>query len=491
MVSEHKKPARFSRLFSPHDPYTPTLLVVAIALLVGAVVGGATAFGPRYAVAGLFALAATALLLTSTDLGLVAIFALITLLPFGTLPFKAIITPNVLELALAGVLMVWGLRLLARSDAYDLRLTPLGLPILGFLGVTLFSLILGAKGMPDNLTLHNYVKFLLGVLLYITVVNTVRTRQQARAALRALILCGGAAALLALLLYVLNDETALRLLVSLGRIGYPTDGRVLRYVEDDPAGLERAIGTSVDPNSFGGMLALVLALAAAQLFASRPILPRWLLVSISALMGMSLLLTFSRAALFGIIGAAVYLATLRERRLWLAMVGVGLVAAIILVATGMAEDFVQRIAQGIQFQDQAQQMRLAEFQNAINIVKRYPVFGIGFGKAPEIDLVAGVSSIYLTIAERMGLVGLTTFLGISISWFVWSLRRIKQMDDERSTWLLGTQAGVVAALTVGLADHYFFNIEFGHMVALFWGCAGLGAAVIGLEPLETAVEQTI
>jgi hypothetical protein len=43
--------------------------------------------------------------------------------------------------------------------------------------------------------------------------------------------------------------------------------------------------------------------------------------------------------------------------------------------------------------------------------------------------------------------------------------------------LLGTQAGMVAALAVGLADHYFFNIEFSHMGALFWGCIGLGVAV--------------
>ena len=69
-----------------------------------------------------------------------------------------------------------------------------------------------------------------------------------------------------LALYALNDQTALRLLMALGRLGYPTTGRVLRYVEDDPGGLERAIGTSVDPNSFGGMLALHLC------FDRRPVL---------------------------------------------------------------------------------------------------------------------------------------------------------------------------------------------------------------------------
>ena len=54
------------------------------------------------------------------------------------------------------------------------------------------------------------------------------------------------------------------------------------------------------------------------------------------------------------------------------------------------------------------------------------------------------------------------------------------MDEERSSWLLGCQAGIVAALAVGLADHYFFNIEFSHMVALFWGTLGLGQAITSL-----------
>lgn len=455
----------------------------ALALIAGTVVGIAAAFGPLYIAAFLLAVAAGYLLLTSTTMGLAVIFAIIALLPFGTLPFRAIITPTLLSLALVGLLGVWVLRLLSHSDQYDLRITPVGIPLLGFLGFTLFSLVLGARGLPDATTLHNYAKFVSGVLLFFSVINCVRTRAQMRFMLRVIILAGGVAALVGLLLVALNDETALRLLVSLGRIGYPIEGRVLRYVEDDPQGLERAIGTSVDPNAFGGMLALVLALSAAQLFATRPVLPRFPLAGISGVMMVTLLLTFSRAALFGVIFAAVYLATVRYRRLWWAMFGIGLLATVLLVALGIGGEFVQRVSEGVQFQDQAQQMRLAEYQNAINIIARYPVFGIGFGQAPDIDLVAGVSSIYLAIGQRLGLVGLAIFLGIVVFWFVRSLRCLPHLDEERASWLLGVQAGIVAALAVGLADHYFFNIEFSHMVALFWGSAGLGVAVemIGAE----------
>ncbi|PDW00551.1 O-antigen ligase family protein [Candidatus Viridilinea mediisalina] len=454
-------------------------LAAAMALATGGLVGGAAAFGPLYALAGIFGLLVGLAMLTSTTVGILAVFAIITILPFGTLPFRAIITPNFLTLALVALSAVWVLRMLARPDAYDLRVTPLGLPIFGFLGLTFFSLILGARGLPDTSTLHNYVKFTLGVLLFISIVNCVRTRAEARTALRGLLISGGIAAFVGLALWAMSDRIALQILVALGRIGYPTSGRVLRYVEDDVHGLERAIGFSVDPNSFGGMLALIVALGAAQLVAQRPIMQRWLLGLLVATMSLALILTFSRTALIGLIAAAAYLATLRYRRLWWLMLGGGVLGGILLLALGFADEFINRFISGIQFRDQAQQMRLAEYENALAIIARYPAFGIGFGQAPDLDLTAGVSSIYLAIGQRIGLIGLAAFLATVATWFYQTIRALPQLDEERSSWVLGCQAGIVAALAVGIADHYFFNIEFSHMVALFWGTMGLGMAMAG------------
>ncbi|NTW01844.1 MAG: O-antigen ligase family protein [Oscillochloris sp.] len=456
-------------------------LIAALAIAAGGIVGAATAFGPLYVLAGLLTLLAGLAILVSTEAGLIASFALITLLPFGTLPFKAIVTPNFLELALVSLSVVWSLRLLVRSDAYDLRLTRFGLPVLGFLGLTFFSLVLGAGGLPDTLTLHNYAKFVLGVLFFFSVVNCVLTRSQARLIMRGLLLSGALAALIALLLLALPDTLALNMLVTLGRIGYPTEERVLRYIEDGPGtGLERAIGLSVDPNSFAGMLALVTALALALLFARRSLLPRGILSGVVGVLTLALLLTFSRGALLGLLAAAIYLAILRYRRIWWVMIGAGVLGGGLMFALGLGDDIIQRLFAGVQMQDQAQQMRLDEYQNAIAIIARYPVFGIGFGQAPDIDLTAGVSSIYLAIAQRMGLVGLVAFVSLVATWFTTTFRATRHLDEERADWLLGIQAGLVAALVVGVADHYFFNIEFSHMVALFWGAAGLGMAIIAL-----------
>ncbi len=453
------------------------ILIASLALITGGLLGGITAFGPLYAAAGVLALFVVTALLVSVQTGLVATLAIATIIPFGTLPFKAIITPNFLTLVLVALNAVWLFRALARSDTYDVRLGPLGIPLIGFLGLTFFSLVLGARGLPDPQTLHNYAKFVLGVGCYFSVINCVRDRATLRFTIRALIIVSGISALIGLVLWALPDTVALQFLVALGRIGYPTNGRVLRYIEDDPNGLERAIGLGVDPNSFGGMLALVAVLTLTQLAAPQPILPRRVLATLGGLQVLALLLTFSRAALFGLIVAATFLATVRYPRLWRYLIVVGTVGAVLLISLGYADEFIQRVLSGIQFRDQAQQMRLGEYANAIAIIQRYPVFGIGFGQAPDLDLSAGVSSIYLAIAQRMGLVGLAVFLGLIGFWFTRSLQLLPALDDELASWLLGCQGALVAALAVGVADHYFFNIEFSHMATLFWITVGLGIAI--------------
>ena len=457
----------------------PHALVVVSALLMGVVAGAAVAFGPWWlGFAALLAGGAALAVLRSVRAALLAVIVVIVVLPFGTLPVKIAVTPTLLELALLALLGVWLARLLVVPD-YELRGSPLGGGVLLWLGLTVFSLLLGANGLPDNLTLHNYVKFVLGVLLFFSILNAARTTSDLRWLVRGLVAGGAAAAVGGIALRLLNDATALNALTALGRLGYPTEGRVLRYIADDPAGVERAIGTAVDPNSFGGMLSVLCALTLTQWWARRPVFPRWVIAGSVLVMGLCVFLTFSRAAMFGLIAAAMFIATVRERRLWWVLLALAGAAGVAYLGFGVGDGVVTRFVEGVQFQDEAQQMRLAEFRNAIIIIQRYPVFGVGFAGGPELGLITGVSSIYLAMGERIGLVGLGVFAALMAGFFLVTFRRHRHLDHERQSWVLGAQAGIVAALVGGLADHYFFNIEFSHMVALFWAIVGLGIAAAG------------
>jgi O-antigen ligase len=115
---------------------------------------------------------------------------------------------------------------------------------------------------------------------------------------------------------------------------------------------------------------------------------------------------------------------------------------------------------------------------------------VGFGTAGELDLTTGVSSVYLTIAERTGLLGLAAYLITMLAFFAAVIPALAashrsapaaDSNTERA-WsvldsaLLGCTAAILGALVLSVADHYYFNIEFPHMVALFWLAVALALA---------------
>src|SRR6185295_10815672 len=87
------------------SPVMQRVLVGLLAVSIGIAGGAGVAFGPFWA--GFVILAALALayaMLVHAEVGLAIVFFVSTVLPFGTLPFKAVITPNFLELALLALL---------------------------------------------------------------------------------------------------------------------------------------------------------------------------------------------------------------------------------------------------------------------------------------------------------------------------------------------------------------------------------------------------
>jgi O-antigen ligase len=210
-------------------------------------------------------------------------------------------------------------------------------------------------------------------------------------------------------------------------------------------------------------------LVAAQAIASHPILPRAGLVLMGIVMVAAIALTYSRSAWVGLAAGLAYLAVVKERRLLL----VGALALGGLLLLPQTQPFVGRFTAGLELRDQATLMRLDEYRNALAIIEQYPFFGIGFGDAPSIELSVGVSSLYLLVAEQMGLVGLAAFLVLILVAGVAGLQVHAPRASPRWATLSGLQAALVGALVAGLFDHYFFNLRFPHMVALFWLLLGL------------------
>lgn len=446
--------------------------------LVGLLFGG---LGPLIALALVIGAVGGYLMLQSIQWGLVGLVSLIILLPYATFPFKIGFTPTFLDAVLGVVFGVWFLKIVTNKQT-SFTASPLGLPVFAFLAWAVVAFIFGLGHTSLSMTvLRNFSEVMLTVLLFFLVVNQVQTVSQLTWISRIFLLAGGLMALIGIVFYIIPGNWTIAVLSRLGIVGYPTEG-ILRYIEDNPENPMRAISTSIDPNALGGLLIILTIIAVAHLFAKKPIIPRFYLAIVTGAMGLLLYLTFSRGALVGVVAALGLMSLLRYRKLLVYMV----IVAILMLVLPQTQVYVTRFAEGLQLTDLATQMRLGEYKDALTLISRYPLTGVGFSGTPDIDIYIGVSSLYLLIAEQMGLVGVGLYLLISLVFFhlVYYTWRALPAHHHLEAPLLGYSLAVAGAMVGGVFDHFFFNITFIHLVAIYWLCMGLGVVTVQLAKIE-------
>ena len=466
-------------IFNPNQRIAQATLALTLLAAAAGVAIVVAILGPLLAIAGGLGLLAAYLALRSPRWGLTFVILVAALLPFATFPFRLGFKPTFLDAALAAFVLVWAIGLLTGRERRIVG-SPMGLAVAVFLFLAIFAFALGAaNARPSVTTIRRFAEIALGILLFFVVINVIRQQEDLEWAGRVLMLAGAGAALIGVIFYVIPEEWTVRILNALGRFDYPGGYGALRYIEDDPENAMRAIGTAIDPNTFGGMLILFSALLAPQLFAPRPLFRRWLVAAMFGVTVLCLYLTYSRSAMLGLAMAIAFIALLRYRKLLL----LGVVGVLLLLLLPQTQEYVARFVAGIQGQDLATQMRFGEYRDALRLISRYPVFGVGFSGVPDIDLYLGVSSVYLLMAENMGLVGLLAFLLAMGVFFVMVLRTVRAglHDDRRAALLLGLSGAVVGVLVSGVLDHYLFNLAYPHMVSLFWIYVGLAVATVLIE----------
>jgi hypothetical protein len=459
------------------------IATLILCLIVGVAGGALFAFlGPVLAIAFLAAVAGGLVMLRSTQFTFFALVGVICLLPFAALPVPNIgFSPTLLDLILLVLLFSWLFRV-ARKKQQRFISSPLALPIVTFMALACASFVVGLSfaSLTTNLLRH-FVELLLSIFTYFLVINNVRTQKHLEQIVTVIILAGLAASFIGIVLYFLPQDQTIRLLSALRILRYPAGSSVLRFVEENPDLPLRATSTSIDPNVLGGLLVVVMGITAPQLLAPNP-LPlfgqwwrwrgvNWLVLPVLTVMLLCLLLTFSRGALAGLGVGLVALALLRYRKL-LALI---LLVGVLILVLPQTQWYVQRFLEGLRGEDLATQMRFGEWKDALILISRHPWIGVGFAGAPDIDTYIGVSSVYLLMAEEMGLAGLGVFLLIVMLTIGRILKWLKVLADNPrlEAILLGVLTALVGALFSGILDHYFFNINFQHAVTLFWLCVGL------------------
>ncbi len=426
--------------------------------------------------------------LQNIEIAYLGVIGIIVLLPFASVPFDLGFTPTFLDLTLLALFAVWGLPYVLGEEQRFVG-TPVGGAVLAFMLMAIGAFVSGlSHGSLTSYLLRHFAEVLLSIALFYLVVNTVRDTGRLQRLMRWVVLGATAAAALGIGLYFLPDELAIQILSALGRFGYPTGSGVLWYIRDDPSLMQRATATSVHPNVLGSLLNVALAMAVPQLFTRRPFLPHWLLIGAMGVMGLCLGLTVSRGSMVGLAAAVTAIAVLRYRKLLPLMV-VGLLLFLVLPWT---QTLVTHFAEGFLREDLSTQMRMGEYKDTFTLIARYPVLGVGFSGAPDIDIYVAVASVYLLIAAQMGLVGLAIFLvimGMVLLRFWRRRERVREHPGLEPLWY-GIHAAIIGGLVGGVFDHYFFSLDFHHSVTLFWLIVGLATAateMIGVRSEELRI----
>lgn len=457
------------------------LVAIAALLAIGVSVGGGwliAEVGALPVIALLVVMAVALWMVYDIEVAYVGVIGIITLLPFASLPFSIGFIPTFLDLALVGLFVVWLLPYFL-GEEQRFEVTPLGGLVLVFAVLAVGTFVAGLGHAALTVTLiRRFAETLLSLALFYLVVNSVRDVGRLGRLMRWLILGATGAAVLGIILYFLPDLLTIRILSALGRLGYPTGAGVLRFIRDDPSLMQRATSTSVDPNVLGSLLNVAIAMAVPQLFAKRPLLPRWMVVGCLGVMGICLGLTVSRGTMLATALAILFLSVLRYRKLlpWIAAV------VILVLVLPWTQAYIGHFIEGVQFQDLSMQMRVGEYKDAFILIERYPWLGVGFAGAPDIDIYTAVASMYLTIAERMGLIGLAVFVAIAVVLLVrfWRWRKAAERSLALEPLWYGIHAAIIGGLIAGLSDRYFFSLDFHHSVTLFWLIVGLATAAMQL-----------
>jgi O-antigen ligase len=175
----------------------------------------------------------------------------------------------------------------------------------------------------------------------------------------------------------------------------------------------RLSGMLIDPNAFGGLVVVALAVHASTFFGERPIIPGWAGLFCTVTLAAGLFLTLSRSAWMGF-GLALLFSIPFRPRLIAACLAIGVVALGVLwisLGTGDRSE-VLRIAN----RPETAEQRLTQIRQAIPMIAESPIFGVGIaGFLDAHGWIIHDTTVWM--ATEFGLVGLGVFLGFMI-WFL-------------------------------------------------------------------------
>lgn len=446
----------------------PALLLAPFAVLLAIYIGRAPLTQP-IAVAGAVVLFAVAFL--HAEAGLVLLVASMLLSPeiplgaagAGGLEASRSVILRTEDLVLLLVGLGWLARMAIHKDLGAIRRSRLNVAIALYVACCLASTLLGIEAgrVRPVVGLCYVAKYVEYFFIFFMTLNHVRTPDRLR-----------------------------RLLVAL----LATSALIVAYAWwQIPRGVRPSApfeGTPGEPNTLGGYLVLVIAVATA--LALHAPVPAWrrLCAALAAAAVPPLLLTLSRSSWLGLVAAVLALLLLSDRRRALAAVAAVAAAALFLALPHRVEERIRytftpegtdAVQVGRVQLDASSSARLRSWQEALAGFERHPVLGWGITGYGFLDAQ------YFRVLVEIGSVGALAFGALLFGCGrLFLLARREAADPLHRALGLGLCAGFAGLLAHAIGTNTFLLIR---IMEPFWMFTALAAASLALPAAVEAAPR--
>ena len=340
----------------------------------------------------------------------------------------------------------------------------LGSAVLVFLGWGLVSVVATGGGFSAWLTMARYASYFLLAVVISIVTQTPAARR--------------------LLLWVMAISSGLTAVLSLAQYLDPKLTPGMRGVGPDIT--TRVVATFYNSNFYAEYLILMIGVVIALAFTEKP-RARILAAAVGLLLGVSLLLTYTRGSWLGlVVGLLVFVIVADARYLFAVAAAAG---AGVLFVPGVVSRLKQSTANS-----SSADFRLGIWKIAGQAIRNHPVFGYGAGDflgayrevvVQQVDLYQGYVTFgahnsYFELAAEIGIIGGIAFFVVT---FLYATRGIyiatrKGVDATTKYTALGLSVGLVGILANTFTSNTFQHPQSGLFFWILSGIvAGLGAGL--------------
>jgi putative inorganic carbon (HCO3(-)) transporter len=365
------------------------------------------------------------------------------------------------EMGIAISFLGWILKIIS-VEKLEWKKSPLDIPILIYLLSQVIASLLGIT--PIN-SLKDVMDTEWAVVLYFILTNNIKDEKFIKQLVGILIMVSSIMGIYGIYQYY----TGLDLYKQ-------------KIIDTQIGGRYRASGNFGLSLTFGGYQMAVFFVALGIVFGIKDIKEKLFFAVLSIPIFLSVFASLTRSAVIGVLAGVVLFIILKiKRKFVLAVISV----IVVILTTVILPEILSNISHFFNREYDTERLKL--YQTSINIIKDFPIFGIGpgnfgfyFDSYKELYLYEAIQthSIYLEVAVHTGLIGLICFLWIWGTFLYYGYKRYKLIEDNYfKNFVLGTMLGIFAFLVAGNLQNYYTDLE---DTMLWWFIVG-GCIVISTD----------